>query len=221
MLLNIDTALLVKNTIGLFAIVSPFSAIPLFLSFIDSKGLNKVNSNNVAKYAVMTAFLVLAVSSFVGDVVLSFFGISIPSFMVGAGIVLLLMALSMLQAKQENIRQNIDELNEIDAHKVFGVVPLGIPILAGAGSISSVIIWSYNIDLSTSGFVYRLFPIAIVCLLTYLILILSGNIIKYCGKVGINILTRLMGLLLATLAIEIMSKGLIKMFPILNMNIIN
>lgn len=205
-----EMSVILKNTLALFAIVNPISSIPIFLSIIKSNNLCEKSAKGLAAYATTTALIVLAGASFFGDHILKFFSISIYSFTIGAGIVLLGMALSMLK---DNDNKNSNDNKPIQDYRSMGVVPLGIPILAGAGAISSVIVWAYNLNFTYLSLSYRLLPILIVCIVSYFVFILSTNIFKFLGQIGVNIITRLMGILLTAVAIEMIIQGLLKSFP--------
>jgi multiple antibiotic resistance protein len=126
----------------------------------------------------------------------------------------LLLAISMLQAKESPIRQTPEEAVEAADREAVGVVPLGIPLLAGPGAISSMIIAAHQFrhgDLL--GHVLLLIPVSVVALVVLGIFALSGRISRRLGKTGINIVTRLMGLILAAMAVEFIARGLIELFP--------
>ncbi len=133
-----DWAPLIKVTIALFAIVNPIGSLPIFISATD--GWNRRDRARTAKTVAISVFTVLSVAAFLGDQILSFFGISIPSFQVGGGILLLLIAISMMHGKQSGTRQTPEEAQTLAERKVIAIVPLSIPLLAGPGAISNMII---------------------------------------------------------------------------------
>lgn len=203
---------LFKITVALFAIVNPFGGIPIFIS--ATSGWSARDRARTARTVALTVFCVLAVAAFTGDRILDFFNISIGSFLVGGGILILLLAISMLQAKESLIRQTPEEAVEAADRQAIGVVPLGIPLLAGPGAISSVIIAAHQFRHGDFvGHVMLLIPIATVALVVWGIFLLSGRISRRLGKTGINIVTRLMGLILAAMAVEFIARGLIELFP--------
>lgn len=203
---------LFKITVALFAIVNPFGGIPIFIS--ATSGWTARDRARTSRTVALTVFVVLAIAAFTGDRILDFFNISIGSFLVGGGILILLLAISMLQAKESLIRQTPEEAVEAADRQAIGVVPLGIPLLAGPGAISSVIIAAHQFrhgDLV--GHMLLLIPITTVALVVWGIFLLSGRISRRLGKTGINIVTRLMGLILAAMAVEFIARGLIELFP--------
>src|SRR5882757_6325163 len=124
--------------ISLFAILSPFAAIPLFLELTD--GFTTGQKSRTAAAASATVGAVLIISGLAGEPILAALGTSLDAFRVGGGIVLLLVALSMLSAQTSTVQHRPEEAAEADTSSSVGVVPLGIPLLAGPGSISSIII---------------------------------------------------------------------------------
>ena len=124
-----DLTELGKATISLFAIVDPIGSIPLFLS--ATHGWTAPRRNMAARAAALTVFIVLGVSAFLGEAILRFFGISLASFSVAGGILLLLLSVSMMQARYVPMRQTDDEAQEAAEKGSVGVVPLGVPPAGG------------------------------------------------------------------------------------------
>ncbi|MEQ1768010.1 MAG: MarC family protein [Methylotenera sp.] len=205
-----DWATLLKVTIALFAIVNPIGSIPIFISATD--GWSRQERAKTAKTVAITVFIVLAVSAFVGDKILDFFGITIPSFQVGGGILLMLIAISMMHGKQSGTRQTPEEAQSMAERNVIAIVPLSIPLLAGPGAISSMIIAAQQ-NSSFAGHLSLLAPIFIISVIIWLVLRLSVGISLKLGTIGINIVTRLLGLILAAMAVEFIAHGLIGLFP--------
>ena len=205
-----DWAILFKITVALFAVVNPIGSVPIFISATD--GWSTQDRAKTAKTVALTVFTVLAVSAFLGDKILDFFGISIPSFQVGGGILLMLIAISMMHGKQSGAHQTPEEAQTLAERKVTAVVPLSIPLLAGPGAISSMIITAQQ-NSSFAGHLALIVPIFIIAITIWLVLRLSVSISNQFGSIGINIVTRLMGLILAAMAVEFVAHGLIGLFP--------
>ena len=203
-----DWGELTKLTIALVAIVDPFATVPLFLAVLDEAPLHA--RARVARSAAVTVFFVLAVSALAGDAVLGLFGISIAAFMVGGGLLLLLLAVSMLQAKESRLRRTSEEAVEASESHAIGVVPIGLPLLAGPGAISTVIIYSHGTGLAA---LTLLGPILVVSLVVWITLRGAEAVARRMGTTGLHIMTRVMGLILAALAVEIMARGLLDLFP--------
>ena len=205
-----DWPTLFKITIALFAIVNPIGCLPIFISATD--GWDADARARTAKTVAITVFIVLAVAAFIGDRILNFFGISIPSFQVGGGILLMLIAISMMHGKQSGARQTPEEAQSMAEREVIAIVPLSIPLLAGPGAISSMIIAAQQTP-SFLGHVTLIIPISIITLIIWLTLNLSTRIAERLGNIGINIVTRLMGLILAAMSVEFIAHGLVGLFP--------
>jgi len=201
-----------KIFIGLLAIVNPFGAIPMFISMTADEGAAQRRStiNQVA----MGLTIILLVSLFAGDLLLRFFGITIDSFRVGGGILVLLMAISMLQAKTSSIKQTDEEADESIQKESVAIVPLAMPLLAGPGAISTVILAAHKAD-SVAGQLIIAGGIVVLSLVVWVVLRLSPWIAGRMGATGINIMTRIMGLMLTAIAVEFIASGIKGMFPML------
>jgi multiple antibiotic resistance protein len=207
-----DWAYLFKIGIALFAIVNPIGSVPIFISATD--GWEQKQKMRTANVVAVTVFLVLGASALFGEGILDFFSISIPSFQVGGGILILLIAINMLHAKQSHSKQTPEEAKTMEERDVIAIVPLSIPLLAGPGAISSMIIAAQD-SASLGDQLSLLLPISVVAMLIWLTLQLSGYIAGKLGTIGINIVTRLMGLILAAMAVEFIAHGMSGLFPVL------
>lgn len=191
-------------------ILNPLGAIPVFLGVTVHQ--SKRRRNQTALAAALTVACVLLISLTAGDWLLRLFGINVPCFQVGGGILILLMAIAMLHAKSSRTQQTPAERRAAGEQDSVGVVPLGTPLLAGPGSISTAIIFAHK---ATTW--WDLGVMAAICLfgafLVWIVLRLAQSIGTYLGRTGINILTRLMGLVLAALAIRFMTDGLLQLLP--------
>ena len=193
----------------LTAVLDPFLAVPIFIAVTGARSdEERARLVNVVTVAV---FAVLAGSALFGEQLLLLVGASLPAFRVGGGLVLLLMSLAMLNAQAGGVRQSQDEAKELQSGELSGVVPLAIPLLAGPGAISTTIIAAQAGGIA--HFVAILVCILAVCALTWVTLRLAHPIGARLGKTGLNIATRLLGLLLAALAIQTMAEGLRQLFP--------
>ena len=196
--------------VTLAAVLDPFLAVPIFLAVTSSHS----TAARVALVRVVsiTVFAVLAASALLGDTILTLVGASLSAFRVGGGLVLLLMALAMLNAKAGGVRQSEEEAAELQSGELRGVVPLAVPLLAGPGAISTTIIAAEK-GAGTAHLAAILGCIALVSLLTWIVLRAADAIGSRFGTTGLNIATRLLGLLLAALAIQTMAEGLRQLFP--------
>jgi multiple antibiotic resistance protein len=172
----------------------------------------EVERRRIAWVASVAVTTVLAVSAVVGESLLRFFGITIASFKVGGAILIMLMAMSMLQAKQVRDKQTPEEEQEAVDKDSVAVVPLAVPLLAGPGAISAVIIYAAEAP-GVAHLMLIIASCAIVGMATWLALWAATPVAKLLGKTGINIAVRLMGIILAALAVEIFASGIVVLLP--------
>jgi multiple antibiotic resistance protein len=205
---------LYKPLIALLAIVNPVGVIPFFIHF--TQGFSREQRRATARVAAISACLVIAVSALAGLKIIEFFGISLASFQVGGGLLLLMSALHMLSSEPAEARKNdlAEGSDKVDAGASIAVVPLTIPLLTGPATISTMIIYADKARHWWELAVLVGYGL-VIGLSVWLALAASGRIARALGKTGINVMTRLMGLLLAALAVEVMSDGLLKLFPAL------
>ena len=205
-----------KPLITLLAIVNPLAIVPFFIHY--TQGFSAVQRRNTVGVSAFSAFVVIAISALAGLQILEFFGISLASFQVGGGMLLLTSALNMLNAQPAEAKSKTHELQDGAEKAAMGasiaVVPLTIPLLTGPATMSTVVIYADKaktlLQLGTLvGYG------VVVALATALCFSLADPIARFLGKTGINVMTRLMGLILAALAVEVMTDGLTKLVPIL------
>ncbi|HEX5392897.1 MAG TPA: MarC family protein [Rhodocyclaceae bacterium] len=202
----------IKPLITLLAIVNPIGVIPFFIHF--TRSFNAAQRGKTIRIAAFTAFAVIAISALAGLKVLEFFGISLASFQVGGGLLLVISALQMLNAQPAEARwQDVDAgATRADEGASIAVVPLTIPLLTGPASISTVVIYAEKSRHAWDLGVLVIYGL-VIALATYAAFSAADRIGKFLGQIGIDVMTRLMGLILAAIAVEIMSDGLIKLFP--------
>jgi multiple antibiotic resistance protein len=195
---------------AIIVIVDPLGAIPIFL------GLTANDSNRdrtrIARTAAVAAGLLLIGSSVLGELLLRLFGISVASFRVGGGILVLLTAISMMNARISPVKQTPEESKEAEGKENVAVVPLAVPLLAGPAAISTVIIFTHRYPGAESKAIL-ISSIILVSALTWISLRLSIPLSKKLGRTGLNNITRIMGLLLTAIAVEFISSGLLELFP--------
>ena len=206
-----DIPELVKAALALFAIVDPVGVIPMFL--LATHGYTLAQSHAAARIAALTVMGVLTLFTFAGEPLLMFFGIRLAAFSVAGGLLLLLLALSMVQARVSPQRQTRDEAVEAEERDAVGVVPLGIPLLAGPGAITHVIVAASAAKGEVLHQVALLIPVALVALSVWLAFRAAPVISRRLGKTGIHVVTRLMGLIIAAISVEMIASGLGKLFP--------
>ncbi len=199
----IEWTFIIKTTIALIAIVDPIGCLPLFLSLTGQH--KKINKKNVVKMTAITVFIILVTSLFLGDKILNMFGISMPSFQICGGILLLIMAISMMLGRHQIIESGQNGKSD---KELIAFVPLSIPLLAGPGAMSNMIIAAHQ----APNFINQSFlilPCLAVSLLIWLTLSFAENISKVIGAIGTKIITRVMGLLLGSMAIEFITRGVL------------
>ena len=205
-----------KPLVTLLAIVNPLACVAFFIHYTQS--FSPEQRRHTILISSCSAFAVIAASALLGVQILEFFGVSLASFQVGGGMLLLTASLSMLNAETPQTKTNSDELHDAEERAAQGasiaVVPLTIPLLTGPATMSTVVIYADKaktfLQLGTLvGYG------VVVSLATLLCFSLAAPIARVLGKTGISVMTRLMGLILAALAVEVMSDGLIKLFPAL------
>ncbi len=201
-----------KFFVALVAVVNPVGMIPVFINLTASQDVNERNKTGTVS-GLSVGIILLAVL-FTGEAILRFFGISVGSFRVGGGILILLMAIAMLNAKMSNIRQTKEEELDSAERESVAVVPLATPLLAGPGAISTVILHAQRHD-SPLHHLYLSLAIIALSALTVVLMRLAPHISQWLGKTGINIVTRLMGLVMAAMGVEFIAHGLKQLFPIL------
>ena len=205
-----------KPLVTLLAIVNPLAIVPFFIHY--TQGFSHEQRRNTVWVSAFSAFVVIAVSALLGLQILEFFGISLASFQVGGGMLLLTSALNMLNAQPAEAKASTHEFENGAEKAAMGasiaVVPLTIPLLTGPATMSTVVIYA---DKAKS--VLQLTTLVgygvVIALATAICFSLAQPIARILGKTGIDVMTRLMGLILAALAVEVMSDGLTKLFPAL------
>jgi len=206
---------LFKPLIALLAIVNPIGVVPFFLAFTIN--FSREQRRRTISVASFTVFVVIAMSALAGLKIIEFFGISIASFQVGGGTLLLISSLQMLNAQPAEAKPgDVDDGNQrADAGASVAVVPLAIPLLTGPATISTIVIYAEKTRHFWEHAVLVGYGL-VIGLVTYLVFSASGRIAKVLGRTGINVMTRLMGLILAAMAVELLADGLTKLFPILS-----
>ncbi|MEY2859764.1 MAG: hypothetical protein RLZ68_1305 [Pseudomonadota bacterium] len=205
-----------KPLITLLAIVNPLAIVPFFIHY--TQGFDREQLGKTVLISSFSAFVVIAVSALAGLQILEFFGISLASFQVGGGMLLLTSALNMLNAQPAEAKTSSHELEDGAEKAAMGasiaVVPLTIPLLTGPATMSTVVIYADKAKTLLQLMTLVGYGV-VIALATALCFSLAQPIARVLGKTGINVMTRLMGLILAALAVEVMSDGLTKLFPAL------
>ena len=207
-----------KFFIGLFALVNPVGIIPVFISMTSYQTAAARNKTNLT--ANLSVAIILWISLFLGDTILQLFGISIDSFRIAGGILVVTIAMSMISGKLGEDKQNKQEKSETAVRESIGVVPLALPLMAGPGAISSTIVWGtrYHSISYLFGFFVAIALFALCCwglfaLCCWGLFRMAPWLVRVLRQTGINVITRIMGLLLMALGIEFIVTGIKGIFP--------
>lgn len=205
-----------KPLVTLLAIVNPLAIVPFFIHY--TQDFSDEQRRRTVLVASFTAFLVIAISALLGLQILDFFSISLASFQVGGGMLLLISSMNMLNAQPAEAKPQTNEMEDGAAKAARGasiaVVPLTIPLLTGPATMSTVVIYAEKAKTALQLSMLVGYGI-VIALATAICFSLAEPIARVLGKTGINVMTRLMGLILAALSVEVMADGLGKLFPIL------
>ncbi|WP_201574128.1 MarC family protein [Psychrobacter sp. H8-1] len=206
---------IIKIILAFVVLINPFSALTLFLDL--TRGYSMINRRKVARVACLTIFITISFFTVVGEVLLKALGISIGSFQLAGGILVFLIALNMMNGEGNPAKPDQENFDvEFDRYAppstASAVVPLAIPMMIGPGGISTVIIYSSQVSgiLRVSAVIIAGLLISLFC---YLALMAAGRISRLLGDTGLNIMSRIMGMLLAAVSIEIIVSGLRTLFP--------
>ena len=193
------------STFGvIFAIIDPFGYVPIFLTMTAKD--SEEQRRKMLKRACFTAFVVLTGATFLGNIILHFFGISIPALQISGGLILLVIGFEMVKVIPTPEKITAFEENEGKQKEDISIIPLAIPMLSGPASSASVVVLSSKSD---SVFLYPaiIFSIFLTLGFTYLILRSASKIFKLVGVTGLNVMTRVMGLLLCAMAVQFVING--------------
>ncbi len=198
--------------VGLVSIVNPIGAVPIFVNITNS--MTRDERHRTGFMAAVALFSILIVVLFTGSAILRLFGITISSFRVAGGILILLMSISMMHAKISPTKQNEEESRDTVDRDSVAVVPLGIPLLAGPGAISAVIVFASR-GHSPMHYIVLGLEIVLMAVIVWLSFRSAPLIERLLGKTGINIVMRIMGLIMTAVAVEFIAGGLKQIFPAL------
>ena len=199
-----EIGFLIKSFLALFTVVDPIGGAPLFLTLTE--GASEKERKLIALRASLTLFIVLALFLFLGQNLLKLFHISLSAFKVAGGLLLILTAIDMLYARTRAIKETPEEREKWKEKEDVSIVPLGIPYLAGPGAITTTVILSEGIDWERK--LWLLGVIALVSLSTLSIFFFASYIFRLFGETGTKALVRLLGLILASIAVEYIISGI-------------
>lgn len=201
-----------KFGITLFSILNLIGIIPIYLTLTSRFSQDKARA--VTQTCALAVMITITVALVLGEQILSFFGISIASFTVGGGLLIASMAFSMISARPVQAKLNTDEMESVELEKEIGIVPLAIPLLAGPGVMTTSIVQAKSFS-TLFHWIGALMVVLLVGLLIVVIFNSGKKIAERLGTVGLNVMTRIMGLIVLAISIEMITKGLKDIFPIL------
>jgi multiple antibiotic resistance protein len=189
---------------SLFSIVDPFATLPIFIAIVSGEG--KASRERTALRASFTVLAILTAFGLAGSVIFAFFGITIPAFKIAGGVLLFMVGLDMMRAKQSDTRSTEEERHDAVEKEDVGVIPLGIPLLSGPGSIASVMVLTGKAK-SIDERIGLHVAIVAVAVSTFLILRSASFFARVLGRTGINLIGRIMGLILSATATQFVIDG--------------
>jgi multiple antibiotic resistance protein len=211
----VELTAVLSSFIAILAIVNPMGAVTSYAAL--TQGYSRDEKERVVKKAVLVAFVTLIVFALIGQFIFRFFSITIDSFRVAGGIIILLIALDMVRGQTSPI--NVSDKEKADAleREQVGVIPLGIPLLTGPGAITTVMIETSKADTGAGYWIWLtviLLCITIVMALSFVILRRSDFIFDRIGRTGTKIFSRLFGLILAAVAVQFIANGINGLFDL-------
>lgn len=208
---SFEIAIFLQFFLGLVAAVNPVGIMPVFVSLTGHMTLEE--KNKTAATANIAVAIILIIALLAGQMLLDLFSISLDSFRVAGGLLLLSIAFSMMSGKLGEDKQNKQEKSEYISREQIAVVPLAMPLMAaGPGAISSTIVYGsrYPNMLDTLGIILTVVAFSFC---SWLLFRSAPYIVRLLGQTGINVITRIMGLILGALGIEFIANGLRNLFP--------
>ncbi|MEK6169015.1 YchE family NAAT transporter [Vibrio cholerae] len=207
---SFEIAIFLQFFLGLVAAVNPVGIMLVFVSLTGHMTLEE--KNKTAATANIAVAIILIIALLAGQMLLDLFSISLDSFRVAGGLLLLSIAFSMMSGKLGEDKQNKQEKSEYISREQIAVVPLAMPLMAYPGAISSTIVYGsrYPNMLDTLGIILTVVAFSFC---SWLLFRSAPYIVRLLGQTGINVITRIMGLILGALGIEFIANGLRNLFP--------
>ncbi|MEZ9305033.1 YchE family NAAT transporter [Vibrio breoganii] len=207
---GINVAVYLQFFVGLFAIVNPVGIMPIFVSLTNH--LSPEERIKTASTANIAVAVILIVSLFAGQMLLDVFSISLDSFRIAGGLLLVSIAFAMMNGQLGEQKQNKQEKAESISKEQVGVVPLAMPLMAGPGAISSTIVFGSN-HTGPIDYIAVTITVIVFSFCCWVLFRSAPFIVRFLGQTGINVITRIMGLILGALGIEFIANGIGALFP--------
>ena len=205
-------ATLLKQTVTLLALVEPFGLIPLFLQATD--GLAPAAQGRYARLLGLTVTVALLGAGLFGTMILDLLGLTMGGMRVGGGIIVLILAVAMVLGQEKVVKQTAAEARAAADRQGFGIVPLGVPLLAGPAALSYVM--SHSVVQAPMDLLALIVPGVIVGAITWATFHFAVRTQGWLTPAKLNVIERLTGFLLAGIAVDMMAAGLKQLFPLLN-----
>ncbi|OIO61139.1 MAG: hypothetical protein COX57_01305 [Alphaproteobacteria bacterium CG_4_10_14_0_2_um_filter_63_37] len=204
------TATFLQSLIALFAVIDPLSGAALFAAMTPDNTANERTA--MARRAALTVFGVLTVFLLFGAAILAFFSITIPAFQIAGGLVVGIMALDLLKATQTGVKSTPEERREGVVKTDVSITPLAVPMLAGPGAVSTVMLLTSRHP-GTEGTLMLLAAVGLVALIVWVCLRSAARLVKLLGQTGINVVSRLIGLIVLAVAVQFVIDGVAAVLP--------
>lgn len=202
--------LLITFIVTMFAITNPFGNLGIFIALTADKTVEE--QRVIAMKTALACCVIFLVVTWFGQLILDFLGITVPAFEVAGGIVIMLIGLSMLQSKSSSLVQTDKEKKSAAVKASVAVVPLAMPIIAGPGAISTILVDLHQFP-SIIAKVWVSVCDVILALIIMIVLLFAAPLRKFLGTSGISIMVRIMGLILIAMAMQMLTRGLISLLP--------
>lgn len=188
-----------------FAIMNPIANTPLFLALTG--GADPRMRRRVALQGVLAAFVIVVLFCLLGQIIFDAFGITIAAFRIAGGALIVLIGYQMLHGGPSQVQHpsSEDRAQAADAALSVALTPLAIPILAGPGTIATAMSYASG---GLTGLVITIGAFALLCIVTYLFFVSGERLVRFLGSNGLNVVTRIMGLILAVIGVQMVVDGI-------------
>lgn len=202
---NLDLSFILLSFSSLFTLLNPIGTAPIVLSLTES--LTSEEYNKVIKKSICVACFILLLFAIMGKIIFTFYGITVYAFKIAGGILFLRIGINMLEAKVSRTKSTPKESEEASGNDDIALTPIGIPLIAGPGAITSVMILAAQAISFEQKVIFYL-NIIVTLLITFMILKLGKKLTKKLGTSGLRVIERIMGMILMVVAIQFIIDGL-------------
>ena len=202
---NFDLSFVLLSFSSLFTLLNPIGTAPIVLSLTES--LNPEEYNKVIKKSIVVACLILLLFAMMGNIIFTFYGITVYAFKIAGGILFLRIGINMLEAKVSRTKSTPKESEEASVNDDIALTPIGIPLIAGPGAITSVMILAAQANSFDQKVIFYL-NIVVTLFITFMILKLGKKLTRKLGTAGLRVIERIMGMILMVVAIQFIIDGL-------------